>query len=67
MLMGEPSPAVRLGSLAVLARRRQLDAGEFDDLSGLQPYYLRMPSIGVRKQRDRTPQGSSAARSNSNA
>ena len=66
LLMGEPSPAVRLGSLAVLARQR-LDASDLDDLSELQPYYLRMPSIGVRKQRDRTPQGSSAARSNSNA
>ena len=65
LLMGEPSPATRLGSLAVLARRR-LDAGDFDDLNSLQPYYLRMPSIGVRKQRDRTPQGASPPRSNSN-
>ena len=64
LLMGEPSPAVRLGSLAVLARRR-LDAGDSDDLSGLQPYYLRMPSIGVRKQRDRTPQRPAATRGNS--
>jgi tRNA threonylcarbamoyladenosine biosynthesis protein TsaB len=64
LLMVEPSPATRLGSLAVLARRR-LDAGDLDDLGGLQPYYLRMPSIGVRKQRDRTPQGSSRPKSNS--
>lgn len=51
------SAASRLWALAELGRRR-LEAGEADDLAALQPYYLRMPSIGGPKRRDRTPQRS---------
>ena len=50
-----PSPAARVGALVEMGRRR-FENGEKDDLATLQPYYLRMPSIGARKQRDRTPQ-----------
>ena len=49
-------PAVRAWALAVIGQEK-LTAGETDDLTILQPQYLRMPSIGVRKQRDRLPQG----------
>jgi len=49
-------PAVRVWALAVIGQEK-LTAGEADDLTTLQPEYLRMPSIGVRKQRDRLPQG----------
>jgi tRNA threonylcarbamoyladenosine biosynthesis protein TsaB len=48
-------PGGRIGSLAELGRRR-LAAGELDDPALLQPYYLRMPSIGGPKRRDRLPQ-----------
>jgi hypothetical protein len=51
-----PVPAARVWALAVLGQEK-LVAGETDDLTTLQPEYLRMPSIGVRKQRDRLPQG----------
>ena len=51
----QPSPADRLWSLAALARQR-LESGEADDLADLQPYYLRMPSIGGPKTRDRKVQ-----------
>ncbi len=51
-----PVPAARVWALAVLGQEK-LIAGETDDLKTLQPEYLRMPSIGVRKQRDRLPQG----------
>jgi tRNA threonylcarbamoyladenosine biosynthesis protein TsaB len=51
------APASRLWSLAELGRRR-LEAGEADDLATLQPYYLRMPTIGGPKRRDRVPQQS---------
>ena len=51
------SPASRLWALAQLGQQR-LDAGEADDVATLQPYYLRMPSIGGPKRRDRVPQGS---------
>ena len=57
VVMPQPSAATRLWSLAVLAQQR-LDAGDTDDLADLQPYYLRMPSIGGPKRRDWAPQGS---------
>ena len=50
-----PNPMARTWSLAQLGSRR-LASGEVDDLAGLQPYYLRMPSIGVPKRRDWVPQ-----------
>ena len=49
------SPVSRLGSLVELGRQR-LESGERDDVATLQPYYLRMPSIGGPKRRDRVPQ-----------
>lgn len=51
------SPASRLWSLVELGRRK-LAAGDTDDLVTLQPYYLRMPSIGGPKRRDWAPQQS---------
>ena len=51
-------PSARAGSLAALAFER-LERGDFDNLDALQPYYLRMPSIGVPKRRDRRVQASS--------
>ena len=57
VVVGQFSVASRLWSLAILAGQR-FAAGETDDLATLQPYYLRMPSIGVPKQRDRVRQGS---------
>ena len=54
-----PAPSVRVWSLVSIARQR-LNAGEVDDLDTLQPQYLRMPSIGSPKQRDRAPQESSS-------
>jgi tRNA threonylcarbamoyladenosine biosynthesis protein TsaB len=56
-VMSHWSPASRLWSLVELGQRR-LAAGETDDLVALQPYYLRMPSIGGPKRRDWTPQRS---------
>lgn len=50
------TPANRLWALAETAARR-LQGGETDDLATLQPYYLRMPTIGVAKRRDRVRQG----------
>ncbi len=55
-----PTPALRLYSLANLGQQR-LDAGEADDLVTLQPYYLRMPSIGGPKRRDWEPQRSGSS------
>ena len=55
-----PSPAARLWSLAVLGHQR-IALGEADDLATLQPYYLRMPSIGGPKRRDQTRQASARA------
>ena len=55
VVVNEPAPASRLWSLVKVARRR-LATGESDDLATLQPYYLRMPSIGAPKQRDRVEQ-----------
>ena len=54
------TPADRLWALAGLASQRIRD-GDTDDLSTLQPYYLRMPSIGAPKQRDRVAQGRPAS------
>ena len=51
-------PSARAGSLAALAQGR-LEVGDTDDLDTLQPEYLRMPSIGVPKRRDRRVQQSS--------
>jgi tRNA threonylcarbamoyladenosine biosynthesis protein TsaB len=51
------SPASRLWSLAELGQR-QLADGSASDLVTLQPYYLRMPSIGGPKRRDWVPQQS---------
>ena len=51
-------PSARAESLAVVAWHR-LQEGETDDLAALQPYYLRMPSIGTPKRRDRRRQASS--------
>ena len=53
----QPAAGARLSSLAELGRIR-FDAGEADNLAILQPHYLRMPSIGGPKRRDRTPQRS---------
>lgn len=50
-------PASRLNALVETARQR-LELGDQDHLATLQPYYLRMPSIGAPKQRGRVPQGS---------
>ena len=50
-----PVPASRMCSLAALGWHR-LAAGDASDLVTLQPNYLRMPSIGVAKRRDWTPQ-----------
>ena len=52
------NPASRLFALADAGWKR-LSAGERHDLNDLQPYYLRMPTIGGPKRRDRTPQASS--------
>jgi tRNA threonylcarbamoyladenosine biosynthesis protein TsaB len=57
VVVARHSPANRLWSLAEVGRQR-LSAGESDDLTALQPYYLRMPSIGGPKRRDWAPQQS---------
>ena len=49
-------PSARGWALAVIGRRK-LAAGEAGDLETMQPEYLRMPSIGAPKQRDRVAQG----------
>lgn len=54
------TPADRLWALAAIAAKR-LDRNEGDDLATLQPYYLRMPTIGVSKRRDRVRQGRPSA------
>ncbi len=56
-----PVPAARVWALAVMGQEK-LSAGELDDLTTLQPEYLRMPSIGVPKRRDRLPQGGRQSR-----
>ena len=57
------TPATRLWQLAGAGAGR-ISRGEADDLSTLQPYYLRMPTIGAPRQRDLVRQGrpSSSAR-----
>jgi len=55
VLVGQSSTTSRLRSLAAMARQRLAD-NETDDLATLQPYYLRMPSIGGPKRRDWVPQ-----------
>ena len=54
-------PSARAGALAALARER-LERGDTDNLDALQPHYLRMPSIGVPKRRDRRVQASGRRR-----
>lgn len=54
-LVIESTPASRLWSLCRMGGSR-LAEGNLSDLATLQPLYLRMPSIGVPKRRDRTPQ-----------
>ena len=51
-------PSARAHSLAALAAAR-LEQGQTDDLDALQPHYLRMPTIGAPKRRDRRVQASS--------
>ncbi|PKB71161.1 MAG: tRNA (adenosine(37)-N6)-threonylcarbamoyltransferase complex dimerization subunit type 1 TsaB [SAR202 cluster bacterium Io17-Chloro-G6] len=50
-----PVPALRVWALAAIAGEKLL-SGETGDITTLQPEYLRMPSIGVPKQRDRVAQ-----------
>ena len=50
------TPADRLWALAELAAIRVQD-GESDDPAALQPYYLRMPTIGAPRRRDLVRQG----------
>lgn len=59
------TPAGRLWALASVAAER-LNRNETDDLVSLQPYYLRMPTIGVAKRRDRVRQGRPSATSSQN-
>ena len=49
------SPAARLWALSLLGQQR-LDTNDTDDPTTLQPYYLRMPTIGGPKRRDRVRQ-----------
>lgn len=51
------SPAARLWALAELGHLK-LQSGNGDNVATLQPYYLRMPTIGGPKRRDRVRQGS---------
>ncbi|MCE2501662.1 MAG: tRNA (adenosine(37)-N6)-threonylcarbamoyltransferase complex dimerization subunit type 1 TsaB [Dehalococcoidia bacterium] len=55
------TPADRLWHLAAEGSRR-LRLNEADDLSALQPYYLRMPTIGAPRQRDLVRQGRPSSR-----
>jgi len=50
------APTNRIWALCELGWER-LAAGDVSDLATLQPIYLRMPSIGGPKRRDRIPQG----------
>jgi len=54
-------PSSRVWALAAIGREK-LAAGDIGDINVLQPEYLRMPSIGAPKQRDRVPQGGRSAR-----
>ena len=60
-LIVRPVSSNRVWALAVIGRQK-IAAGEVGDLTTMQPEYLRMPSIGAPKQRDRVPQGGRAAR-----
>ena len=55
------NPALRLWALAGIAAGRMAQ-GDADDLAILQPYYLRMPTVGAPRQRDRVRQGRPPAR-----
>ncbi len=57
VVVGGAAGSLRLRCLVSMAQDR-LDQGDVDDLATLQPEYLRMPSIGAPKQRDRLPQRS---------
>ncbi|MSQ06663.1 MAG: tRNA (adenosine(37)-N6)-threonylcarbamoyltransferase complex dimerization subunit type 1 TsaB [Dehalococcoidia bacterium] len=59
LVVAQSSPAVRLSSLVELGGQR-LAAGQVSELAALQPYYLRMPTLGSPKRRDWTPQRSQA-------
>ena len=50
------TPAARLWRLAAEGARR-VNLDQTDDLATLQPYYLRMPTIGAPRQRDLVRQG----------
>lgn len=56
-LVVQSAPASRLWGLCHIGWSR-LAAGAVEDLATLQPSYLRMPSVGGPKRRDRTPQRS---------
>ena len=60
-ILCDTHPAARACSLAAIARVH-IEAGKTDDLDSLQPEYLRMPSIGEPKRRDRRQQASSRRR-----
>ena len=55
-LLAPWTPADRLWRLA-LAGAHRVAEGDTDDLSDLQPYYLRMPTIGEPRRRDLVRQG----------
>jgi tRNA threonylcarbamoyladenosine biosynthesis protein TsaB len=57
IVVGQSSAAVRLESLAALGGQK-LAAGQSSELAALQPYYLRTPTLGSAKSRDRAPQRS---------
>lgn len=59
-LLAPWTPADRLWQLA-LAGARRVTEGDTDDLSDLQPYYLRMPTIGEPRRRDLVRQGRPSA------
>ena len=55
LVLDSPNPGNRLWSLAFLGRER-IESGDTDDPAELEPNYIRMPSIGEVKRRDRRPQ-----------
>ncbi len=56
-VVADSAPSQRAWALGRLGWER-LAEGKTEDLASLQPNYLRMPSIGRPKQRDRAPQRS---------
>ena len=60
------NPALRLWALASIAAGRMAQ-GDADDLAALQPYYLRMPTVGAPRQRDRVRQGRPPTRAGTRA